>query len=58
MANSYNIHIQDSLEVIEALLPAAIAFDTDLDTAKDHLLASTKINTQLDDVAILYSEWL
>lgn len=46
------------VEVIQALLPAAIAFDTDLDAAEDHLLAAAKIDAQLDDVAVLDTEGL
>jgi hypothetical protein len=45
------------LERVWALLPAAVALDTDFDTSENHLLAPAEINAQLDDIAILYAEW-
>jgi hypothetical protein len=45
------------VERVWALLPAAVALDTDFDTSENHLLAPAEINAQLDDIAILYAEW-
>jgi hypothetical protein len=47
---------QHSLERVQPLLPAAVALDADLHASKDHLLAPTEVDAQLDDIAILYSE--
>jgi hypothetical protein len=44
------------IERIKPLLPAAVTLDADFDTSENHLLASTEINAQLDDIAILYTE--
>lgn len=33
------------LEIVQTLLPTTIALDSDFDTSKDHLLATTEINT-------------
>lgn len=40
------------------MLPAAVALDADLDTAENHLFATSEINAQLNDITILYSERL
>lgn len=46
------------LELVQPLLPSSITLDTYFHTAKDHLLAPTKVNSQLDDIAIFYAKRL
>jgi hypothetical protein len=41
------------LKWIGRLLPASINFYTDLDASENHLLASSKIDAQLNDIAII-----
>ena len=44
---------EDLLELVQTLLPASIALNTNLDTTEDDFLSTLKINTQLDDIAII-----
>lgn len=46
------------LESVEPLLPTTVALDADFYTSEDHLLTTTEVDSQLDDVAILYPERL
>lgn len=46
-----------SVEVVEALLPSAVAFDADLDAAEYNLLATLEIDSELDDVAVVDGVW-
>lgn len=45
------------VEIVEALLPAAVAFDTDLDAAENHLLATLEIDSELNHITIIYGVW-
>lgn len=45
------------LELVQRLLPATIALDTDLDTAEDHLLSTAEVDAELNDIAILNAKW-
>lgn len=45
------------VEGVEALLPAAIALDADLDTAEDDFLAALEVDAELHDVTIVDREW-
>jgi hypothetical protein len=42
------------VECVEPLLPTTVALNTDLDASEDHLLTTAKVDSQLDDVTILY----
>ena len=46
------------LELVQSLLPAAIALNSNLHTAKDHFLSTSKVYSELDNVSILYPERL
>lgn len=46
------------LELVQRLLPAAVALDTNLDAAKDHLLSTAEVYSELDDITIFYAERL
>lgn len=46
-----------SVEIVEALLPAAVALDADLDTSENHLLAALEVDTKLDDIAVVDGIW-
>jgi len=46
-----------SIEVVETLLPAAVALYTDLDTSEDDLLAAFEVYAELDDIAIVDRVW-
>lgn len=48
----------DLLECIQPLLPTSITLDSNLDTSKNHLLSATEINSELNDVTVLYPERL
>lgn len=39
-------------------MPPAIALNTDLYAAKDHLFTATKVYSELNDIAVFYPEWL
>ena len=41
------------LEVVEALLPAPIDFDTHLDASEDHFLPALEIYTELNYVSVI-----
>lgn len=45
------------IEIVQALLPAAIAFDAYLHAPKDDLLAALEIDAELDNVAIVNRKW-
>jgi hypothetical protein len=46
-----------SVEVVKALLPAAVALHADLNASEDDLLATLEIYTKLDDIAIIDRVW-
>lgn len=50
--------VRGLVEVIETLLPASVALDPDLDAPEDHLLATTEVNAQLDNISIANNIWL
>ena len=56
MIGSTVVATQNVLERVQTLLPTAVALDTNLDTSEDHLFTPAKVDTQLDDITILYSE--
>ena len=45
------------LELIEALLPASIDFNLNLDTSEDVLFSSFEVDAQLDKIAVFNGEW-
>jgi len=46
-----------SVEVVQTLLPSAVALDADLHTPKDDFLTTFEIYSKLDDVAIINGIW-
>lgn len=45
------------LETIKAFLPSTIAFHTNLDASKNHLLPPSKVDSQLYHVSIVHRPW-
>lgn len=45
--------VRRRVEVVQALLPAAVALDADLDAAEDDLLAALEVDAELHDVAVV-----
>ena len=41
------------LELIQALLPTSVTLDTDLNTTKDDLFSTLKVDTQLDNITVV-----
>lgn len=50
------IHGHGLLEVVQALLPSPIALDPNLYASKDHLLPTSKVDTQLYHISIVDRE--
>lgn len=48
-----DIFVCCSVELVQALLPTSVAFDTNLDTTEDDLFSTFKINAQLNDITIV-----
>jgi hypothetical protein len=45
------------VEVVQALLPSAVALDADFHTPEDDFLTTFEVYSKLDDVAIVYGVW-
>jgi hypothetical protein len=45
------------VEVVETLLPAAVAFYANLDTSENYLFATLEIYTKLDNISIVDGVW-
>lgn len=44
---------QNSLELVQTLLPTSVAFNPDLDTAEDCLLAALEVYSKLDNISVV-----
>lgn len=42
----------DLLEVVQRLLPVAIALNANLNTTENHLFATSKVNSKLDNITV------
>jgi hypothetical protein len=49
--------VRRCVEVVQTLLPSAVALDSDLHTPKDDFLATFEVYSKLDDVAIINGVW-
>jgi hypothetical protein len=52
------IRVINLLECVEFVLPATIELQPHFDATEDHLLATLKVNAELNNVAIVHREWL
>lgn len=54
IVNAMNKHgfTQNLLEVVECLLPIAVALDPDFDAAEYHLFATSEVDAKLHNIAI------
>jgi hypothetical protein len=46
-----------SVEVVQALLPAAVALNTNLHTSEDDLLATLEVYSKLDNISVVNRVW-
>ena len=53
----YNPARASSLIIIERFLPRPVGFDSNLYASEDHLLASTEIYSQLDNISVVDRPW-
>jgi hypothetical protein len=49
--------VRRGVEVVQTLLPATVAFDADLDTSEDHLLATFEVYSKLDNISVVNGIW-
>jgi hypothetical protein len=45
------------VEIVQALLPAAIALDADLDTSEDDFLATFEVYSKLNNITVVNGVW-
>lgn len=48
--------VRSCVVAVQGFLPATIAFDPDLNTSKDDLLAALEVNAQLNDISVI--DWI